>query len=198
MIGRLDIPSGCASMLARGCLTLARACSIFSGMEGKTPVADAFEQLHPLMQGSGCGQAVVGHRRSRLLVASGMILCLASTAVYAQPEASATAPKADKPAQVNAEKDALRIYIDPVTGKRTMPPPAAKESKPASKSLTPPPQRKEYNLGPGKGHAIDMRGHLHEMRAIVGKHGRIRWHCDQGAVAHPANGDRPSQEHGDN
>jgi len=128
-----------------------------------------------------------------------MMMAVLSWPAYAEAAENTPVQTAPDTSLEVDHKDALRVYIDPVTGKRTMPPPGAMDQKKSlSKSLAPRTGAKrvlpsssglrEYNLGPGKGHAIDMRGHFNRMRATVGPHGRVSTQCDRSGGGHAANG----------
>jgi len=75
-----------------------------------------------------------------------------------------------------ATQQGYRVYIDPATGKRTTPPPGVAVPA-APRAVGTAPQPKVINLGPGKGVAMDMRGHYQEMRTTVDKQGHVSTRC---------------------
>jgi len=119
------------------------------------------------------------------------VLYAQSTTVLAAPleqaaEAMAHKPSGTKHQAAEPGEHKMQVYIDPVTGKRTMPPvssPAKGATSPGQKGILPrarvsiPPVYKEYNLGPGKGHAIDMRGHYSRTEAHIRPDGTVEHKC---------------------
>jgi len=95
-------------------------------------------------------------------------------------------PSGTKHEAAESDEHKMQVYIDTVTGKRTMPPvssPVKGATSPGMKSILPrarvsiPPVYKEYNLGPGKGHAIDMRGHYSRTEAHIRPDGTVEHKC---------------------
>jgi len=119
------------------------------------------------------------------------VLYAQPTTVLAAQLEQAAEPMAHKPSGAKLQADEsdehkMQVYIDPVTGKRTMPPvsaPAKGVTSPRQKGMLPrarvsiPPVYKEYNLGPGKGHAIDVRGHYSRTEAHIRPDGTVEHKC---------------------
>jgi len=94
---------------------------------------------------------------------------------------------------VRSDGKSLEVYIDPVTGQRSVPsasiappttsPAGLKTTVLPAQVAVPARNPRVYNLGPGKGRAIDMRGSLHKTEAHIDSTGKASRQCDADAPA---------------
>lgn len=112
--------------------------------------------------------------------------CLFAAAVLAVPKASLGEPPAPEAGAFGERRDesdssAMRVYIDPKTGKFAEPPQptANRRSAPSAVPAPPPPAPVPFE-GPteGGGEMIDGRGFQAEMRSIVTPDGKVSTGCD--------------------
>jgi len=125
-----------------------------------------------------------------IAIVAGMGVAYAGLADNSDALKKTTAKQAQTDAiAVPATQQGLKVYIDPTTGKRGMPPqgvvvPSAPVAPRAATTVAP----KVIDLGSSKGQAIDMRGHYQETIAHVDQNGKLTTHCESGSSQHSQTG----------